>query len=105
MALRTPTPLKSTDLQLGQREENTPYSSSFSPPAHLAVRFCGASSIGGEVMLERSPGGGDLRLVATAAIGTARFPGCFDLFRRPDVRLGKFNVFFGAGNLALVPLR
>lgn len=72
---------------------------------HLAIRFCGTSGIGGEVMLERSPGCGDLRLVATAAIGAARFPGCFDLFVRPDVRLGKFNVFFGAGNLALVPLR
>lgn len=72
---------------------------------HLTIRFGGASSIGGEVMLERPPGGGDLRLVATAAIGADRFPGCFDLLRRPHVGLGKFNVFFRACDLALVPLR
>lgn len=72
---------------------------------HLTVRFGGASSIGGEVMLERPPGGSDLRLVATAAIGAARFAGCFDLLRRPHVGLGQFNVFFRARNLALMPLR
>lgn len=43
--------------------------------------------------------------VATAAVGAAGFLGCFDLFRRPDVRLRQLDPAFCAGNLALVTLR
>lgn len=42
--------------------------------------------------------------IATGGIGAAGFPGGFDLFRRPHVRLRQFDPASGAGNLPLVTL-
>jgi hypothetical protein len=40
-----------------------------------------------------------------AEVRAARFPGGFNLFRCPHIRLRKFHPFSRAGNLPLVPLR
>jgi len=54
---------------------------------------------------QKSPfGGSHHELAVVAAIGAARLPGGCNLFRRPDVGLRQFNLFFCAGNLALMAL-
>jgi len=49
-------------------------------------------------------GAGKLGTGATVQIRAGRFPGGLDLLGCSDVGLGKFNVFFRARHLALVPL-
>ena len=45
------------------------------------------------------------RTAVAVAIRAAGCPRGFNLFLGPDVRLGDFEAFFGAGNLTLVALR
>ena len=94
MKFRTPTPLKSTDRQWGQRGDNTTYSSAIQArPSAFVARP------------ELSGGDRTLGFAVAAAIRAARFPGGGDLFRCPYVRLRQSDLVSGAGNLAFMPLR
>jgi len=109
MAFRTPTLLKSTDLQWGQRAESTLWLSSHGQNLilwwKLPVSFCRAASGRGKAIPEGPAGGRDLRLVAASVRNLARFPCRFNLFRRSDVWFGQFYFVLRASHLALVPLR
>jgi len=91
-AFRTPTLLKSTDRQWGQRGENTPYSSAFHPILLGFLRFSGIAGQGRP-------------WICVAAIRATYRPGHGNLFGCPHVRLGKANILLGAGNLPLMPFR
>lgn len=95
MTLRTPTPRKSTDRQLGQRGDNTAYSSAIHarPSAARTARP------------ELAGRGEALGRTVAAAIRAARFPGGGDLFVCPYIRLRQPDLVSGAGNLTFVPLR
>src|ERR1700722_8176646 len=100
MMLRTPTPLNSTDAQWGQCGGDTTYSSAIQTAASV---FRGRRRTGQHLT---SPfGGGHHELAVVATIGATGFSGGGNLFRRPDVGLREFHLFFCAGNLALMALR
>src|ERR1017187_8322922 len=88
MALRTPTPLNSTDPQCEQWGD-TSYSS--------AIRRAVPVVAG-----ESARGSGGFGLPVTAQVGAAGFAGGFDLFVGPDVGLRGLNVLPGACNLTFV---
>jgi hypothetical protein len=90
MALRTPTPLNSTDPQCEQWG-----ATSNSSAIHRAVPDVPAKSA-------RGPDGFGLPI--TAQVGAAGFAGSFDLFVGSDVGLRGLHVLPGAGNLAFVTL-
>jgi hypothetical protein len=91
-AFRTPTLLKSTDRQWGQRGESTPYSSAFRPILLGFLRFSGIA------------GQGRPR-ICVAAIRATYCPGHGNLFGGPYVRLRQSNILLGTGNLAPMPFR
>jgi len=100
MALRTPTPRNSTDLQRGQCEDGTPYSNAITPE-------CLTVSLGGAAGREATSKAGGIAyggFVATAEIRATGFLGSRNLLRCPDVRLRNPYSFFRAGHLALVSL-
>jgi hypothetical protein len=94
MAFRTPTLLKSTDRQLGQRAENT-----------SGARFRGASGGRGKRVAVALSGDGEFRLVATRPVMTAGVARRFDLLRRSKVRFREAHLASFARNLAFVTLR
>lgn len=96
MALRAPTPRKSTERQLGQRLENS--------NVFLTVGFSGASDGGGQAIAERAAAGGYFGLVAAADVRAAGFFGGFDLFGSADVGLGELHFLARAFHLAFVAL-
>lgn len=97
MAFRTPTPLKSTDLQCGQCAENTVTLASF-----LDGGLRRATGTSGLAIAEGRCGTAR-RAIALAASGrTACFAGSLNLLFGPQVRLGKSYPFFCAGDLALM---
>ena len=90
MALRTPTPLNSTDPQCAQWGDTT-YSSAIR--GRVPVVAAG------------SPRGADgFGLAVTAQVRAAGFAGGFDLFVGSYVGLGEFDVLPGAGHLTFVTL-
>ena len=91
MALRTPTPLNSTDPQCEQWGEYTTKNSAI--PSRVPV-----------VAAKSARGSDGFGFPVAAQVGTAGFAGGFDLFVGPYVGLRGLHVFPGAGNLAFVTL-
>jgi hypothetical protein len=91
-AFRTPTLLKSTDRQWGQRGESTPYSSAFHPIFLGFLRFS-------RIARQGRP------RICVAAIRATYCPGHRNLFGCPYIRLRQSNILLGTGNLAPMPFR
>jgi hypothetical protein len=90
MALRTPTPLNSTDPQCEQWADT-----SYSSAIHRAVPVVAA---------ELARGRGGFGLPVTAQVRAAGFAGGLYLFVGPYVGLGSLDILPGAGNLTFVAL-
>ena len=89
-ALRTPTPLNSTDPQCEQWGDTT----------NSTAIHRGVPAVGRE-LARRGDGFG---LSVTAQVGAAGFAGGFDLFVGPDVGLRGLHVLPGTGHLTFVAL-
>jgi hypothetical protein len=98
MAFRTPTPLKSTDLQFGHCVENIAFVASFLP-----VSFCRTARTARLVASECRQSAAETTFAATVQVRAAGFAGSLNLFRRPQVGLGELHPLLCASNLALVP--
>ena len=90
MALRTPTPLNSTDPQCEQWAD-TSYSSAIHNPVPAVAE-------------ELARGCGGFGLPVTAQVLAAGFAGGLYLFVGPYVGLGSLDILPGAGNLTLMTL-
>ena len=71
----------------------------------LDVGFRRAASAGGFVTPDRLGRVGCITVDATAKGWAAGIAGSLNLLRRPQIRLGELDTFFGTGNLALMSFR
>jgi len=102
MAFRTPTPRKSTDLQLGQCADAIIL---LLDSSVLDAGLCRGPRARGGSIPGRSRRAVHLGTLPGTLGRATRIAGSLDLFRSPQVGLGSLYVFFRARNLTLMPLQ